>query len=139
MYAEQADLLGEGPLWSAAEQALYWLDIGQKILYRKTPSDEHRQYRRLPDYPGCLAELAPGVIAIAMGEGVKRLTLDSGAIDLLYARPSRCPAPASTTARWTREAASGWALCKTILPRMGRQWLSRAPKVSSIDLSPMGL
>jgi len=30
-------VLGEGPLWSVADQCLYWLDIEQSLLHRYTP------------------------------------------------------------------------------------------------------
>jgi len=81
--------IGEGPLWSVAEQALYWIDIGRKCLYCRGLSDTQSSSWPLRDYPGCLAELAPGSIAVAMGEGVQQLNLKSGAIDLLYATPAR--------------------------------------------------
>jgi len=89
IYSEQIDVLGEGPLWSVSEQTLYWLDIARKTLLRKRASDATCQQRSLPDYPGCLAELSPGSIAIAMGAGIQRLTFETGEIDLLYLGPAR--------------------------------------------------
>jgi sugar lactone lactonase YvrE len=91
VYSEQRDNTGEGPLWSAAEQALYWLDIGCKRLYRRRTSETRTQFWTLPDYPGCLAELVPETIAIALGEGVQRLSLRTGAIDLIRTAPARRP------------------------------------------------
>lgn len=35
--------LGEGPMWSEREQALYWVDILQRRLHRYTPGVEQRE------------------------------------------------------------------------------------------------
>lgn len=35
--------LGEGPLWSAVEQALYWVDIRSQRIERFQPASKHRQ------------------------------------------------------------------------------------------------
>jgi len=83
--------IGEGPLWSVAERALYWIDIQRKQLFRRGLSDPRAGSWRLPDYPGCLAELTPGEIAVAMGEGVQQLNLKSGVIELLWSVPPRRP------------------------------------------------
>ena len=36
---EAAAILGEGPLWSAREGALYWVDIKAPALHRYRPDD----------------------------------------------------------------------------------------------------
>jgi L-arabinonolactonase len=89
VFSSGNDGIGEGPLWSVAEQALYWIDIERKQLYRRGPSDSRPQSWTLPYYPGCLAELAPGRIAVAMGEGVQQLDLKSCTIELLCSAPAR--------------------------------------------------
>jgi sugar lactone lactonase YvrE len=89
VYAAQADVLGEGPIWSTAEQALYWLDIAEKSLYRKAPHDARPCRWSLSEHPGCLAELDPGAIALAMGEGIQRFSLESADTNLLLAVPRR--------------------------------------------------
>jgi sugar lactone lactonase YvrE len=91
VFSRGNDHVGEGPLWSAIEQSLYWIDIGRKYLYRKGPSDSRPRSWALPDHPGCLAELVPGRIAVAMDDGMQQLDLHSGAIDLLQAAPARRP------------------------------------------------
>ena len=70
VYAAHTDILGEGPLWSVSDGALYWLDIARRKLYRKAPGESRDHAWSLPDYPGCLAEVGPEEIAVAMGEGV---------------------------------------------------------------------
>lgn len=92
VYSQQPALLGEGPLWSHSEQALYWLDIGNKKLFRQGLSDTHPTSWLFPDYPGCIAELTSGTVAIAMGKGIQRFDLGTGAVDLLRAAPARRPA-----------------------------------------------
>lgn len=89
VYCKQALVLGEGPLWSASGQALYWLDIGRKMLFRKAPAEAQPRSWSLPDYPGCLGELDTDSIAVAIGEGVQRFDLQSGATQLLCAAPPR--------------------------------------------------
>ena len=85
VYSRGNDTIGEGPVWSIAEQALYWIDIGRKRVYRGGSSEPRPQSWILADHPGCLAELSPGSIAVAMGEGVYGLNLQSGAVELLCA------------------------------------------------------
>jgi L-arabinonolactonase len=89
LYSQQTDVLGEGPLWSQREQALYWLDIGSKKLFRRAPGDMAADSWVLGEYPGCLAELTSSAIAIAMGDGVHRFDLSSSAVELLHAAPPR--------------------------------------------------
>jgi len=91
VFSRGNDHIGEGPLWSVTEQALYWIDIGRKCLHRRGLSDSQPRSWTLHDYPGCLAELVPGRIAVAMDEGVHQLDLNSGATDLLRSAPARLP------------------------------------------------
>ncbi len=89
VYVRQPALLGESPLWSPAEEALYWLDIGNRKVFRHRHANTHPEVWGLPSRPGCIAELPSGSVAIAMGEGVHRLQPACGAIDLLCAGPTR--------------------------------------------------
>src|ERR1700722_6073343 len=89
VFAPGDDEIGEGPLWSQADQALYWIDIARKHLRRKRLAEIKSVTWALPDYPGCLAELAPEKIAVAMGEGVQQVNLNTGVTDLLWPAPPR--------------------------------------------------
>lgn len=91
VYAAHTDVLGEGPLWSVADGALYWLDIAQRRLYRKAPSESGDHVWNLPDYPGCLAEVGPETIAVAMGEGVQLFPVQRGSPQLQYSPRDRRP------------------------------------------------
>ena len=79
------------PLWSIRERALYWVDVARKYLYRRGLSDTNVSSWPVHDYPGCIAELAPGAIAVCAGEGVQQLNLDSGSAQLLWPTPPRRP------------------------------------------------
>lgn len=90
VFSRQADITGEGPLWSVSEQALYWLDIGGRTLFRRALGDRATMSWPLGKYPGCLAELGDGRIAVAMGEGVYAVDPATGAIaDLKVTPPMR--------------------------------------------------
>lgn len=87
VFSRQRDNTGEGPLWSVTERCLYWIDIGDKKLHRKSPTDERACSWALPEHPGCLAEVSPGRIAVAMGPGVHLFSLTSGRATLLRPAP----------------------------------------------------
>jgi len=82
VFAQQEDLLGEGPMWSAGEQALYWIDIARKRLHRKTLLGERAQWN-LPGRPGCVEQLAAGGLALILDEGVHSFDPYTGAIRLI--------------------------------------------------------
>ena len=77
--------LAEGPLWSPAESALYWIDIVGRAMFRLDEgADEPRRWE-LPAKPGCLALRADGGLAVALQTGVHALDLDTGELTLLVA------------------------------------------------------
>jgi sugar lactone lactonase YvrE len=45
--------LGEAPLWSVEQQALYWLDIERKTFNRFDPATGHNEHWPVPSIPGC--------------------------------------------------------------------------------------
>jgi sugar lactone lactonase YvrE len=49
-------ILGEGPIWSARDQALYWVDIKAPALHRLTLHSGKRQSWVLPDCTGWVIE-----------------------------------------------------------------------------------
>lgn len=63
--AEPADL-GEGPVWSDAEQVLYWIDIDGRAVHRFDPSTGVDEHRATPGRPGSLALTAqPGKLLMS--------------------------------------------------------------------------
>jgi sugar lactone lactonase YvrE len=57
---EAAALLGEGPLWSPREAALYWVDIKAPALHRYRPSDGDKTSWAMPEPIGWVIERANG-------------------------------------------------------------------------------
>lgn len=73
--------VGESPVWRAAEQALYWVDIpAQKIVRLRLDSEERAEWQ-LPEKVACiafdhrgtvLAGCETGLFAVTLTEGVSR-------------------------------------------------------------------
>ena len=79
--------IGEGPVWDVAEQALYWIDILGRQVFRHDPqSGETRQWP-VPDIIGSMAIRADGGAIVALGGGVHTLDLVSGECALLATSP----------------------------------------------------
>ncbi|MEI6738149.1 MAG: SMP-30/gluconolactonase/LRE family protein, partial [Pseudomonadota bacterium] len=58
-------LLGECPLWSVAEQRLYWVDISGRSVNRFDPITGVSQSWPMPCEPGCIALAASGGLVVA--------------------------------------------------------------------------
>jgi len=72
-----AALLGEGPLWMARENAVYWVDIKGKTLHRLTLADRQHSSWAMPDMLGWIVERQSGAGFIAgFRRGFARLQLD---------------------------------------------------------------
>jgi sugar lactone lactonase YvrE len=66
--------VGESPVWSVAEQALYWSDIPNKALLRWREDGSVTRWT-LPEMAGCIAADGQGGWIAAMETGVFRLAL----------------------------------------------------------------
>lgn len=75
--------LGEGPLWSPAESALYWIDIAGRRLHRLGEGEPEPRSWDLPAKPGCLALRERGGILVALATGVHAFDAESGAATLV--------------------------------------------------------
>jgi sugar lactone lactonase YvrE len=62
-------LLGEGALWDAAEQRLYWVDIKRREVHRFDPARRHDERWAVAEYVGCLAVRASGGLVLALRSG----------------------------------------------------------------------
>lgn len=68
---EQRDILGESPIWSVAEQALYWVDIRRPALRRLDHAAGTTQTRTMPGLVGAIAFTAvPGRLLVALAERI---------------------------------------------------------------------
>lgn len=70
--------LGEGPLWRADEQALYWLDTMQRKIIRAPVPFTATEVRDLPYRPSCLATSSDGRLLIAYKKGLGLFDFSSG-------------------------------------------------------------
>jgi len=62
--------LGEGPLWSVREQALYWVDIEGDCFYRFYPETGKQDSFQVGQPIGCLAFRAGGGLVLALRDGL---------------------------------------------------------------------
>lgn len=79
--------VGECPLWSGTEQAIYWVDIGAFKVHRLHPaSGAHRAFDVQSD-PSALAQHAGGGLVVATRAGFVHLDTGSGAITPIAPAP----------------------------------------------------
>lgn len=77
---ECSDLLGEGPVWSAPEQTLYWVDIVGRAARSYSPSTGRLQEWSMPSEIGALALRTCGGALVALRSGFALLDLQTGAL-----------------------------------------------------------
>lgn len=73
-------LVGEGPLWDVAEQALYYIDIVGKAVHRLDPATGTHRSWETPDLIGSMALRAGGGAILALATGVHALDFETGAV-----------------------------------------------------------
>jgi sugar lactone lactonase YvrE len=64
--------LGEGPVWSDSEQALYFVDIPGCRIHRVDWRTRHHESWAMPSEPGSLAPATDGTLIVAMRNGFHR-------------------------------------------------------------------
>jgi sugar lactone lactonase YvrE len=74
-------LLGEGPVWDVADQALYWLDIGGSKIHRHSPHDGVSRSFATPGHVGAMALRQGGGAVLAMKDTVCAFDFETGSID----------------------------------------------------------
>lgn len=115
-----ADRLGESPIWSCAEQALYWIDSRAPRIYRLDPSTLDVQSCEAASVIGCIAFRASGGLIAATAEGIFAVDFATGATELLAA-----PANEPATNRFNDGRCD----------RRGRLW---AGTMSDVSRDPLG-
>jgi len=68
--------LGESPVWSANERALYWVDIPRGYIHRFHPETEAHVCYRLPEDVGCIGLRAQGGFIAGLRSGIYLLSDD---------------------------------------------------------------
>lgn len=78
---ETRDQLGEGTLWSARDNALYWVDILDPAVNRLTLADEVVKRWAMPERIGWLVEREQGGFIAGFQSGFSRLSLEPLAVE----------------------------------------------------------
>jgi len=73
--ADTRDRVGESPVWSVAEQALYWVDIEGRCIRRWDSAAGTVQSWHTPERIGCIVLSARGGLVAAMETGVFEIEL----------------------------------------------------------------
>lgn len=74
--ASTRDRVGESPVWSVAEQALYWVDIEARQIRRWAPATDAVDSWTVPERVGCIGLTATnGQLVAAMETGIFAVTL----------------------------------------------------------------
>ena len=80
-------LVGESPLWHAAERSIYWVDIGGYTVHRNHPlTGEHREWL-MPSEPSALAIHPHGGLLVATRNGIVHLDTASAEVTMVAPAP----------------------------------------------------
>ena len=77
------DILGEGLLWSARENALFWTDILGRKLWRMNLEGEQITQWDMPEAIGWIIERAAGGFVVGLQSGFYRLDLEPFRLELI--------------------------------------------------------
>ncbi|QHC36994.1 SMP-30/gluconolactonase/LRE family protein [Komagataeibacter xylinus] len=77
--------LGEGPVWSTREQALYFVDIVGQAIHRLDPASGARTSWQAPARPGFVVPVSDGTLLCGLKDGLYRLDPRTGAFDRMLA------------------------------------------------------
>jgi sugar lactone lactonase YvrE len=76
-------LIGEGPMWSAAEQRLYWVDIVGQQLYVFNPADGSNQAFAMPELITSVSPRRNGGVILTLRNSFAFFDLATGALTKL--------------------------------------------------------
>lgn len=80
---EAGNTVGESPVWSAPEQALYWVDILAPAIYRWHPASGARREWPMPAAVGSIGLREDGGIVAALRTGFHLFDPDSGELTFI--------------------------------------------------------
>ena len=66
-------ILGEGPIWDAATQRLWWIDIDGCMVHRHDPISGRNESWRMTSEPGTIVPRRNGGAVVALNEGLVAL------------------------------------------------------------------
>lgn len=107
------DRVGESPVWSVREQALYWVDIEGRAIRRHNWASRTTRSWRVPERVGCIALRAGGGLVAGMESGVFAVSL-----------PDDGEAAATTLLQGITHPREGMRFNDGRLDRQGRLWTS---------------
>ncbi len=84
-------LVGEGPVWDVAQQALYYVDIIGKKVHRHDPATGKSTSWEVPGVIGSMAVRESGGLLVALADGLYALDTDTGQVDPLCILEGRNP------------------------------------------------
>ena len=70
--------LGEGPLWSAKDETIYWIDVTQRKVFRHAMRSGKTETFSVSGMPGSIALRRDGSILAAYRTGLALVSLESG-------------------------------------------------------------
>jgi sugar lactone lactonase YvrE len=79
--------LGECPVWSVADRALWFVDIKGRALHRFDPASGDHRVKRLPEEIGCFAPATDGGFVAGLRSGIWRLSADGTPVEMLAGNP----------------------------------------------------
>lgn len=71
-------VLGEGPVWSVAEQAIYWIDVIDRKVFRHNLASKKTEQFVVTGMPGCIALRKDGGLIAAFRTGLALVSLERG-------------------------------------------------------------
>ena len=74
-------ILGESPLWSPGEAALYWVDINNPTVHRLDPATGERRHWRIETEIGSIGLAGPGRLVAGLRTGAHYVDLETGGIE----------------------------------------------------------
>jgi xylono-1,5-lactonase len=77
--------LGEGPLWSARDGVLWFVDIRENRLHRYAPASGEKKSYDTPPNPGFIVQHRNGDYIVGLQAGLHRFDPATGAFSLLHA------------------------------------------------------
>jgi sugar lactone lactonase YvrE len=115
--------LGEAPLWSVDQQALYWVDIEHKTLNRFDPATGRNESWPVPATPGCFNFREGGGLVLATNQGFFDFDFATTRFEKI------CDAPFDP---------AGWRFNDGKADRQGRLWAGSMKLAFKIDGPPEG-
>ena len=74
-------VLGESPVWSPDEAALYWVDINNPTVHRLDPATGERRHWLIETETGSIGLAEPGRLVAGLRTGLHFLDLETGKIE----------------------------------------------------------